>query len=379
MQLKHENILAVIPARGGSKRIPNKNIRDFCGKPLIAYAIEQGKAHPRVDRVIVDTDDEEIARVAKQYGAEVPFLRPKELATDTAQATDALIHLLGRLKKEEGYEPTHVLLLQTTSPLREMRDIDACFEMADKTDAATVLTVAPTHPRLYFLDAEHRLILANKEVTDSTNVQAWPKAYLLNGCMAYIIKVSELLRTRKIFGDDVRGVICEKWRSVDLDEPEDWVAAELLYRHRQEIEPGLERINRQTVSVASLKHKDFDGWNEVKKKTDSEEQRLYTVRELWWCRFGVNVGTEQDGRGDWYVRPCVILRGFGSDACLVAPLTTSTREHPLRVSVGTVDGKAARANLSQLRVVDTRRLERKIGFLERKVFTDIRKIVSKLC
>ena len=235
-------VLAYIPARGGSKRIPNKNIRDFCGKPLIAYAIEQGKAHSRVDRVIVDTDDEEIAAVAKKYGAEVPFLRPKELATDTAQATDALLHLLLRLKSEQGYEPTHVLLLQTTSPLREMRDIDVCFEVADKTDAATVLTVTSTHPRIYFLDAENRLVLANKEVKDSTNVQAWPKAYLLNGCFVYIIKVSELIKNRKILVGDTRGVICDRWRSVDLDEPEDFVIAELLYKHRKEIEDNLKTI-----------------------------------------------------------------------------------------------------------------------------------------
>ncbi|MBI3019768.1 MAG: type II toxin-antitoxin system PemK/MazF family toxin [Parcubacteria group bacterium] len=124
--------------------------------------------------------------------------------------------------------------------------------------------------------------------------------------------------------------------------------------------------------------KDFDKWNEMKKKTNAEEPRLYTVREIWWCRFGVNIGTEQDGSGEWYVRPCVIMRGFGPDACLIVPLTTSAREHPLRVSVGMIDGREARANLSQLRVVDTRRLERKIGFLEKEIFTIIRKTVREL-
>ncbi len=119
--------------------------------------------------------------------------------------------------------------------------------------------------------------------------------------------------------------------------------------------------------------KDFDGWNEIKKRTNAEEPRLYTVREVWWCRFGVNIGTEQDGKGDWYVRPCVILRGFGPDACLVAPLTTSPRKHVLRVSVGLVEESEARANLSQIRVVDTRRLERKIGFIDRDLFSKLRK------
>ncbi len=124
--------------------------------------------------------------------------------------------------------------------------------------------------------------------------------------------------------------------------------------------------------------KDFDGWNTVKKQTDAEEPRLYTAREIWWCRLGVNIGTEQDGRGEWHVRPCVILRGFGPNACLVAPLTTSTRQHPLRVPIGIFEGREARINLSQLRTIDTRRLEQKIGFLDRAIFVRIRKTARDL-
>ena|SRR3990167_8008531 len=119
--------------------------------------------------------------------------------------------------------------------------------------------------------------------------------------------------------------------------------------------------------------KDFDRWNKVKKKTNAEKPRFYTVREVWWCRVGVNVGTEQDGKGEWYARPCVILRGFGPDACLVVPLTTSPRDHALRIPVGLVEGVEARANLSQIRVVDTRRLEAKIGFLAESIFSKVRK------
>jgi len=124
--------------------------------------------------------------------------------------------------------------------------------------------------------------------------------------------------------------------------------------------------------------KEFDKWNIVKKKTDKEAPRLYTVREIWWCRFGVNIGTEQDGKGDWFVRPCVILRGFGPNACLVVPLTTSSREHPLRIPVGLIEGLDASANLSQIRVLDTRRLEEKIGFLNIGLFSDLRKAARKL-
>jgi mRNA interferase MazF len=124
--------------------------------------------------------------------------------------------------------------------------------------------------------------------------------------------------------------------------------------------------------------KDFDGWNEVKKKTSAEQPRLYTVREIWWCRLGVNVGTEQDGSGEKFLRPVVIVRGFGPDACLVIPLTTSAREHALRIPIGLVAGLQARANLSQTRVIDTRRLVEKVGFLEKDVFLTLRKAAKDM-
>ena len=130
--------------------------------------------------------------------------------------------------------------------------------------------------------------------------------------------------------------------------------------------------------MIKIMEKDFDKWNTVKKETNIQEPRLYTVREIWWCRLGVNIGAEQDGRGEYFLRPVVILRGFGPDACLAIPLTTSVRKHPLRISVGIVDGRPARANLSQMRVIDTRRLMEKVGFLKKEIFTNIKKAVKRL-
>ncbi len=124
--------------------------------------------------------------------------------------------------------------------------------------------------------------------------------------------------------------------------------------------------------------KDFDKWNERKKLTNAEQPRLYTVREMWWCRLGVNVGSEQDGGEESFLRPALIIRGFGPDACLIVPLTTSLRVHALRVTVGTVDGREARANLSQIKVIDTRRLVEKIGFLDKALFAELRKTARKL-
>lgn len=233
---KAEKLLAIIPARSGSTRIRNKNIRHFCGKPLIAYAIEQARACPLVSRVIVDTDSPKLAAIARTYGAETPFLRPKHLATGTAQVADAVFHLLGRLIREESYTPMYILILQTTSPLRETRDIEACWKLMQETKADTVLTVAPTHPCLYHMDKARRITLANNIVRSSTNIQAWPRAYLLNGCFVYVVKTSSFLKQKRIIMKDTRAVVCDKWRSVDLDESEDWVMGEFLYKNMRPIE-----------------------------------------------------------------------------------------------------------------------------------------------
>ena len=231
-----KEILVIIPARGGSKRISNKNIRNFLGKPLIAHTILQAKSNKLIDRVIVDTDSPKIASVAKKYGAEAPYLRPKHLAGDKAQVVEALIHLLNRLKKDEGYAPTHIVILQTTSPLREHRDIQACWNLMKRTNASTVLTIAPTHPRLYYLDNKSNIILANKKTSKSSNIQQWPPAYLLNGCFVYIVKTSALLKEKSVFTKNTKAVVCDKWRSIDLDTPEEWVLAEFIFKNKKALE-----------------------------------------------------------------------------------------------------------------------------------------------
>lgn len=124
--------------------------------------------------------------------------------------------------------------------------------------------------------------------------------------------------------------------------------------------------------------KDFDTWNIKKKNVHAEQSRLYTIREIWWCRLGINIGSEQDGDGQEFLRPVLIIRGFGAKICVVIPLTTSLHEHPLRIQVGEVQGKSASALLSQIRVIDTRRLVEKIGFLEKERFERIRKNVRNL-
>lgn len=247
MKISNNKILAIIPARGGSKRISNKNIRNFLGKPLIAYTIKQGQSCSIINRLIVDTDSPKIAKVAKKYGAEVPFLRPKKLARDKSNVIDSIFYTLERLKKEEGYIPTHIMILQATSPLRVLEDIEACWKMMQKTDATTVLTVCPTHPKLYHLSPKNDIILVNGSEKHSNNTQTWEPAYLLNGCFVYIISVNALYRERLIITKKTRAVVCPKWRSVDLDIPEEWVMAELFYQYRKTMKSKIKKLEQKKI------------------------------------------------------------------------------------------------------------------------------------
>ena len=125
--------------------------------------------------------------------------------------------------------------------------------------------------------------------------------------------------------------------------------------------------------------KEFDQWNTKKKNLHGRQNGLfYHEREIWWCALGVNIGFEQDGSGSEYRRPVLILKGLSKQTCFVIPLTTATRRHPLRPLLGPVEGKEARALLSQIRVIDTKRLVRKIGYLKQDIFGRIRKAAKDL-
>jgi N-acylneuraminate cytidylyltransferase/CMP-N,N'-diacetyllegionaminic acid synthase len=231
---KTPRVLAYIPARSGSKRIPGKNIKDFLGKPLIAYTIEQAKSVSFFDKVIVDTDSSEIADIAKQYGAEVPFLRPPELAQDGSKIMDSIFYALDKLAEIDGYVPTHLVILQTTSPLREKEDIINCWNLLRETGATTVVTICSIHPKFYHLNSAQDLILVNNSENLSTNAQDWETGYMLNGAV-FIEDVEAIRKEKKVITDKTKAIVCPKWRSVDIDVPEEWAMAELLYKNKKGI------------------------------------------------------------------------------------------------------------------------------------------------
>lgn len=217
-------LLALISARGGSKGIPRKNIRSFCGKPLLQWSIDAALATACVDQVVVTTDDPEIAQVARACGAEVPFLRPAELATDTAPGIAPVLHALEQLP-----QVSDVLLLQPTSPLRTSADIEAIVALRQEAgrESAVSLTPSAKHPAwMYSLSQDQRLEPLLQQDGVHCRQQLTP-AYVLNGAL-YLASRAFLLREQALIAPDTLGYVMPAERSVDIDTPLDWQWAEFL-------------------------------------------------------------------------------------------------------------------------------------------------------
>jgi CMP-N-acetylneuraminic acid synthetase len=235
---KAAKILAIIPARGGSVGVPKKNIRPFADKPLIVHTIEAAKGAPSPDRIIVSTDSEEIAAIARDFGAEVPFLRPKELATSESKIVDAIVHLLEHLKAD-GYEPTHVLLLQPTSPLRTSDDIEHAVKFFFESSADSLVSVCRTENLLLTMSVDRVLSVTNPGMLSNPNRQELPRYYKLDGSMIYLIKTEVLLKSRSFIAGKCVGFEIPRWRAIDLDEPQDFVVGEHIFKMQREIEKDI--------------------------------------------------------------------------------------------------------------------------------------------
>lgn len=224
-------MIAIIPARGGSKGLPGKNVRPLNGKPLIAYAIEEALKAKHIDRVIISTDDEEIARVAVEYGAELPFMRPAELASDTAMAIDNYIYTIGRLEEESGKPIDAFVVLQPTSPLRIAEDIDGAIELFEQKGADSVISYCQeAHPVTWhkYLDEEGRF----ENIFDANikNRQENRTSYYPNGAV-YVFRTS-MIRERKYYTNKSYAYVMPRTRSVDIDFIEDFEYAEFLLRRK---------------------------------------------------------------------------------------------------------------------------------------------------
>ncbi len=220
-------LLALIPARGGSKGIPKKNTKNLLGKPLIAWTIEKAKQAKCIDTVVVSTEDRETARLAKTLGAEVPFMRPAELATDETPGIAPVLHALEQLPEFEW-----VLLLQPTSPLRSVRDIEEIWDLCQerRAQAAVSVTEVTTLPTLmYWRDSNDLLKPVFPGQPKNSRRQDFPDTYSVNGAL-YLAKADWLKAQGTFISEETIGFVMPRERSVDLDTMEDWRWAEFLMR-----------------------------------------------------------------------------------------------------------------------------------------------------
>ncbi len=260
-------VLAIIPARGGSKGIPRKNIKPFAGAPLLAWSIQAAKDAKTVTRIIVSTDDEEIAQVARQWGAELPFMRPAEIAEDSSPDLPLFLHALDWLKVNEGYEPDFLVQLRPTSPIRPKGLVDEAVALLlahPEADCVRGLVPSVQNPyKMWRLDSSSgRMLplLSAPGLAEPYNAarQSLPKTYWQTGHID-VIRTSSLLEKHSLTGDIILPVMIDPRYAVDIDQPADWLKYEALVS-----DPDLEmvdpvkgrRVFPKTVSTLIM---DFDG------------------------------------------------------------------------------------------------------------------------
>ncbi len=226
---KGKRILAVVPARSGSKGLPKKNIRRLGDKPLIAWSIEAGRQSRYIDSITVSTDSQEIADIAKQWGGEVPFIRPAELATDTAKGIDAILHAIC-WHRDNGEPFDLVLVLQPTSPLRTADHIDRAIELLFDKNAGAIVSVCPVDHHPWWCnslpeDGKMKDFLRPEII--NTNRQELPPFYRLNGAV-YVADITFLEETRSFMSDETFAYVMSAESSIDIDSVFDFKLAELL-------------------------------------------------------------------------------------------------------------------------------------------------------
>jgi len=226
-------ILAIIPARGGSKGLPGKNIKEIHGHPLIAYSILAAKLVPQINRVIVSTDDNEIAKISKQYGAEVPILRPEEFAQDLSTDFDVFLHMLKWLEVNENYVPDFVVQLRPTSPIRIIQHITECINKFVHTDfdSLRIVTDSPITPyKMWTINNfEEPMVplIQQDEIKEPYNqarqnlpIKYWQIGYL------DVIRTSTIINKKSMSGDKILPYFVDQKYAIDIDNVNDFIQAE---------------------------------------------------------------------------------------------------------------------------------------------------------
>ena len=229
--IRPEDILTIIPARGGSKGVPRKNIRRLSGKPLIAYTIESALSSKYIDRVIVSTEDEEIAKISEKCGADVPFIRPPELSTDTAKSIDVVKHAIIEMENFLKKKYSVIIFLEPPAPFRTNYDIDNCIDLFYKNTPGSVVSICEGnkyHPNLMKKIEDNYLIPYDKtNYAEGTPRQLLkPTVYMINGCI-YVIQRDNVM-DGDFYGEPILPYIMPYERSINIDTLLDWHTAEAL-------------------------------------------------------------------------------------------------------------------------------------------------------
>jgi len=212
--IRERKILGIIPARGQSKGVPRKNLSMLCDKPLIAWTIEAAKRSRYIDRLVLSSDDPEIISVARDFGCEAPFVRPAALAQDATPGIEPVLHAIEQIP---GYD--YVVLLQPTSPLRTIEDIDGCIEQCVQSGAKACVSVSEVeqHPRwMYTLGGHDRLVPIVSDGKQFARRQDLPPVFLLNGAV-YVAETAWLQESHSFLGQEVSGYVMPPERSLDID------------------------------------------------------------------------------------------------------------------------------------------------------------------
>ena len=236
---KGKKIILTILARGGSKGLPNKNIKPMLGKPLLAYTIGHAKKSKIVDKIVVSTDDKAITKVAKDFGVETPFLRPKKFAQDNSPSADAVLHAIDWFKRDKGEEFDIVVLLEPTSPLRKREDVDRAIKLFinNYKKADTLLCLGAIHS-----DTEHPFGAKTVDdgyikpfISDGISFyqrQQLPIAYGVYGGI-YIAKINRYRETKSFLTDKTIPYFVERWQEFEIDDYIDWVCVEAVMKEKQ--------------------------------------------------------------------------------------------------------------------------------------------------
>ena len=229
----NEKVLGILPARGGSKGIPGKNLRNLLGKPLLGWSAEALVGVDRIEKKICCTDDQEIADAARDFGLEIPWIRPESLAQDDTLVIDVISHALDRFLSDEKSSYSHVVLVQATSPTVTSEDIDAALELAVETNADTVITgfdAGEKHPaRMFHIDANGSVSWFSQEPQRMVRRQDLKPVFIRTG-LVYVMKTETIQSYGSIYGPDTKAIVVPEPKAVNIDVEEDFALAENYLR-----------------------------------------------------------------------------------------------------------------------------------------------------